>query len=161
MPQRALAARTGLNLAKVNFVLKRLKEKGYIKLQRVRDNPHKRRYLYLLTPEGLAAKSRLAYGFLRRTLATYARLEQRVLSRVRELEDSGARRVILWGQTEITGMCLRLLSQHNVRLQVLGVVEGNGNGSAGLVAASDAVLVCDPEADVASLPESARVWRLV
>ena len=52
VPQRRIAALTGVNLAKVNFILRRLIDKGFVKLKRVRENPHKLRYLYLLTPEG-------------------------------------------------------------------------------------------------------------
>ena len=51
--QRQIAAKTGLNLAKVNFVVRHLVERGLVRLKRVRDNPHKLRYLYLLTPEGV------------------------------------------------------------------------------------------------------------
>ena len=57
--QRELARTTGLNLKKVNYCLQKLLEKGYIKFQRVRKNPDKRSYLYILTPAGLKAKSQL------------------------------------------------------------------------------------------------------
>ena len=66
--QRELAKRTGLNLKKVNYCLHKLLEKGHVKFQKVRHNPDKRVYLYLLTPAGLKAKSKLTYGFLQYTL---------------------------------------------------------------------------------------------
>ena len=69
--QRELARVTGLNLKKVNYCLHKLLEKGHVKFQRVRDNPDKRSYLYILTPAGLKAKSRLTYSFLRFTFDFY------------------------------------------------------------------------------------------
>ncbi|MCP4604318.1 MAG: winged helix-turn-helix transcriptional regulator, partial [Proteobacteria bacterium] len=57
--QRDLSKATGLNLAKVNFLLRRLAEKGFVKLRNISKNPNKLGYLYFLTPRGLTEKSRL------------------------------------------------------------------------------------------------------
>jgi len=165
LPQRQIAARTGLNLAKVNFVLKALVEKGYVKLKRVRDNPHKLKYLYLLTPEGVAAKSRLAYRFVQRTLRQYADVEDKVAESVRSMVDQGVHRVVLWGCTEITSLCTRVMGELDGLLKVVGVVDPTGADPAALTLdqldalSADAIVVCQPEAD--DLPEGIPVFWLV
>ncbi len=165
LAQRDIAARTGLNLSKVNFVLKRLSAKGYIKLKRIQDNPHKLRYLYLLTPDGVAAKSRLAYLFLQATLKQYGQVERRVADSVESMAARGIKRVVLWGNTEITDLCLRVIRSMHDRLEVVAVADAAGKHLlavhpeqvAGLDA--DAVVVCETEA--AGLPRDLPIWKLV
>lgn len=165
LPQRQIAAKTGLNLAKVNFVLKALVDKGYVKLKRVRDNPHKLKYLYLLTPEGVAAKSRLAYHFVQRTLRQYADVEDRVAESVHAMVDAGVRRVVLWGSTEITGLCTRVMAELDGQVKVIGVIDPTGQDPAALsldqlaALSADAIVVCQPEAG--DLPDAIPVYWLV
>ncbi len=164
LPQRAIARRTGLNLAKVNFLLRKLAEKGMVKLRRVRENPHKLRYLYLLTPEGMAEKTRLTYRFLRRQLGEYDRAERLVADRLDSMARSGARRIVLWGRNEITRLCLRLLGARP-ELRVVAVLEParQGAGEAERLLrdlAPDAVLVCDVEEPPPNGGGSCEVWSI-
>ena len=164
LPQRQIAKSTGLNLAKVNYVLRKLKDKGFVKLKRVRENPHKLRYLYLLTPEGVKEKSRLTYRFMQRTLREYNRAEGRIRESVELMVARGIGRVLLWGNTEITRLCLEVLSAMDGTVRVVGVVDPSGlhpkalHPSQARAMDVDAVVVCEPEAEV---PAGMEVWRLV
>ena len=164
LPQRELARQTGLNLAKVNFVLRRLVEKGFVKLNRVRDNPHKLRYLYLLTPEGIAEKSRLTYRFLRRTLQEYGDVERRVQDNVESLAARGVKSVVLWGAGEIADLFLRVIERSGNGITILGVVDPSGRHPRSihpstLVGLSvDAAVVCD--GDGVGIPAGMTIWRL-
>jgi MarR family transcriptional regulator, temperature-dependent positive regulator of motility len=164
-PQRKIAESTGLNLAKVNFVLKKLVDKGFVKLKRVRDNPHKLRYLYLLTPEGLSEKSRLTYRFMQRTLKEYSQAESRIRDSVELMVAQGIRRVIMWGNTEITKVCLRVLSSMDGQVKIVGVVDPSGRHPNALHPSQvqsldvDAVVVCKPDAE--GIPSGLDIWRLV
>jgi MarR family transcriptional regulator, temperature-dependent positive regulator of motility len=104
--QRELSKRTGLNLAKVNHLLRRLSEKGQIKLRNVSRNPNKLRYLYILTPHGLAEKSRLTVRFAARTWREYSRTLERFRTRLEVLTGDGGARVILLGANEVAEMVL-------------------------------------------------------
>jgi len=66
MTQRGLAARLGIALGLTNLYLKRLVRKGYVKCVNVQSN----RVLYLITPKGIAEKSRLAYEYMARASRT-------------------------------------------------------------------------------------------
>jgi len=87
LSQRELAQRVGLSLTRAHFVLKRLVEKGLVKVKNAVESDHKLGYLYLLTPQGLDEKARLTYAFLQRTAEHYQRMTDRV-SRV--LDDASA-----------------------------------------------------------------------
>lgn len=80
LSQRELARRAGLSLTRAHFVLKRLVEKGLVKVQNVAHSDHKLGYLYLLTPMGIEAKAKLTYAFLLRTAKHYQDMSSRVES---------------------------------------------------------------------------------
>ena len=78
--QRELADQLGHSLGKLNYCLKELKLKGFLKIENFKKNPNKFNYLYILTPRGLAAKSKLMINFMNRKMAEYDELKK-------ELED--------------------------------------------------------------------------
>jgi len=69
--QRELATLAGISLGSMHYCLKALAEKGWVKAGNFKNNPDKSVYLYLLTPEGIAQKSRLAVDFLKRKQAEF------------------------------------------------------------------------------------------
>jgi EPS-associated MarR family transcriptional regulator len=78
MSQRGLARAVGVSLGSVNFQLKALVDKGMIKLGNFSANPDKRRYAYILTPRGIAAKAVLTRRFLARKRAEYEALRAEI-----------------------------------------------------------------------------------
>src|SRR6478735_8332225 len=73
--QREVASELGMSLGKVNYLLKALLDKGFVKIQNFRNSSNKRAYAYLLTPEGVAAKADLTRNFLARKIAEYDALK--------------------------------------------------------------------------------------
>lgn len=71
MSQREVAQAMGVSLGKVNYCIKALVEKGFVKLENFRRNEDKRVYAYLLTPRGIEEKARVTVAFLQRKLAEY------------------------------------------------------------------------------------------
>jgi len=69
--QRDVAQELGMSLGKANYLLKALLDKGFVKVQNFRNNSNKLGYTYLLTPEGVAAKSELTRHFLARKVLEY------------------------------------------------------------------------------------------
>lgn len=84
--QRELARELGMSLGKVNYCLKALLDKGYLKVSNFKNSNNKRAYLYQLTPAGLAAKSRATVHFLARKQAEYKRLAAEIEELQREAE---------------------------------------------------------------------------
>ena len=76
--QRGLAADLGISLGSVNYCLKALTQKGFVKAENFSKNSHKLSYAYLLTPKGINAKARLTASFLKRKQAEYYQLKQEI-----------------------------------------------------------------------------------
>ncbi len=81
--QREIAAHVGISVGAAHYCLSALAEKGLIKLGNFQASRNKRAYLYLLTPEGIAAKASLTVSFLKRKVAEYETLR----SEIAELEN--------------------------------------------------------------------------
>ena len=76
--QRTLAKEVGINVSTINFCLKALVEKGWIKIGNFTNNPNQLGYAYLLTPTGVAEKAALTKRFLYRKMAEYERLREEI-----------------------------------------------------------------------------------
>lgn len=78
LTQRQLADALGVSLGAANYCLKALVDKGWVKLENFQRNPNKLGYLYLITPQGVAAKTTLTARFLKRKLAEYEALKAEI-----------------------------------------------------------------------------------
>ncbi len=76
--QRTLAKEVGINVSSINFCLKALVEKGWIKMGNFSKSTNKLSYAYLLTLGGLAEKSALTKRFLNRKMAEYEKLRKEI-----------------------------------------------------------------------------------
>lgn len=76
--QRKLANELGFSLGKLNYCLKELKIKGLIKIKNFKNNKNKINYVYVLTPEGLAKKTRLTVNFMKRKMQEYDELKKEI-----------------------------------------------------------------------------------
>ena len=73
--QRELAGELDFSLGKLNYCLKALKTKGLIKINNFKRNPNKLNYIYVLTPKGITAKTKLTINFMRRKMKEYDELK--------------------------------------------------------------------------------------
>ena len=76
LSQRKLAKNLGFSLGKLNYCLKALKDKGLIKIQNFQKKEKKIQYFkYIITPEGLAERTRLTINFMKRKMKEYDELK--------------------------------------------------------------------------------------
>lgn len=78
MTQRELSSHLGLSLGKINFLMKAMIEKGFVKANNFKNSNNKIAYLYYLTPRGIEEKAKITYRFLKLKLAEYERLEEEI-----------------------------------------------------------------------------------
>jgi EPS-associated MarR family transcriptional regulator len=76
--QRKLAGELGFSLGKLNYCLKALKEKGFIKIKNFKKNPKKLNYIYVLTPKGIAEKTKLTVNFMKLKMKEYDELKKEI-----------------------------------------------------------------------------------
>ena len=76
--QRKLAEELGFSLGKLNYCLKSLKNKGLIKIKNFHKNQNKSNYFYILTPKGIAEKTKLTINFMKRKMKEYDELKNEI-----------------------------------------------------------------------------------
>ncbi len=86
--QRKLAETLGVSVGKLNYCLRALVDKGWVKANNFRRSDNKWAYTYLLTPSGLAAKLRLTSLFLRRKEREFEDLQSQISALRIELSTS-------------------------------------------------------------------------
>jgi len=78
LTQRDLADQLGFSLGKLNYCLKELKIKGFIKMNNFKKSKNKMKYIYILTPGGIAAKTKLTINFMKRKMQEYNELKKEI-----------------------------------------------------------------------------------
>lgn len=120
--QRGLAAKLGIALGLTNLYIKRLVHKGFIKCVNVQSN----RILYLITPRGIAMKSRLTYEYMEYSLSLYRQVRRHLQAVLEPIARSG-RRVAIYGAGEAAE--LAYMSLREAGLEPAAVFDGAGGVS--------------------------------
>jgi EPS-associated MarR family transcriptional regulator len=76
--QRELSQEMGVSLGKINYCMKKLIEKGSVKLINFSRSKNKIGYSYLLTPQGIEQKGRLTISFLKIKIKEYEILKEEI-----------------------------------------------------------------------------------
>ena len=85
LTQRELADELGVSVGGLNYCLKALMEKGWVKMQKFAHSKNKFRYIYVLTPHGISERAKLTSRFLKRKMEEYEMLKAEIASLRSEL----------------------------------------------------------------------------
>ena len=140
---RQLAEHTGISLGQINYVLKRLLEKGLVKVGNFKKSPHKISYAYLLTPKGIETKSKLAVRFVMGKLAEYNRLQDRIAERLAAIVGKTTRRVVFVGPEMVGDFVEEVVRSRNFNLTVVKNCSGACELSGADLSTVDVVLLSD------------------
>jgi len=99
--QSTLATQLGVAVGTVNWHLKRLIAKGYVKATRA----ERKKLRYIITPEGIALRARLAVDYVERSFTLYRRVRQRVREHITQIQKSGHNRVRIVGKGDVADIC--------------------------------------------------------
>jgi len=121
--QRSLATHMGVALGLANLYLKRLAHKGYIKVTTIPSQ----RIKYLLTPSGVAEKSKLTFQYMQYSLSYYREMRKRLKQVLSELSRAGSKRFVVYGTSELAELTYLTLREMN--LTVVGFVSGTHRGT--------------------------------
>jgi EPS-associated MarR family transcriptional regulator len=78
LTQRELAQKLGISVGGLNYCLKALMEKGWVKMKNFANSKNKFGYIYVLTPAGIAEKATITHRFLQRKLEEYEALREEI-----------------------------------------------------------------------------------
>lgn len=116
--QAALATQLGVAVGTVNWHLKRLIAKGAVKVSRA----ERKKLRYIITPEGLALRARLAVDYVERSLSLYRRTRQRVKEHIVEVRRAGYDRVRIRGDGDVADICRLTCLEQGVAVVDTGLV---------------------------------------
>lgn len=122
LSQRLLAERLGVALGLTNLYLKRLVRKGYIKVAGLSG----RRLRYLLTPKGIAQKTRLTYEHMAYWASLYRRARRTLREGLAPFLARGMRRIALYGTGEPAELAYLTLREFG--LEPVGVFDKSAGG---------------------------------
>jgi EPS-associated MarR family transcriptional regulator len=77
--QRKLASQLGLSLGKLNYCIKKLREKGLIKINNFKNSDNKFKYVYILTPKGVNEKTKITINFMKQKMKEYEELKKELI----------------------------------------------------------------------------------
>ena len=86
LTQRELAKHLGVSVGGLNYCLKALIQKGWVKMHNFGQSKNKFGYVYLLTPAGIAEKAALTSRFLHRKMSEYEALRREIEDLSREAD---------------------------------------------------------------------------
>src|SRR5512143_3538219 len=99
--QSTLADQLGVAVGTVNWHLKRLVAKGYVKVQRA----ERKKLRYIITPEGIALRARLTVDYIERSFALYHKTRQRVKDHLATAQAAGYHRIRIRGEGDVADIC--------------------------------------------------------
>jgi EPS-associated MarR family transcriptional regulator len=89
LTQRELADKLGMSVGGLSYCLNALIDKGFLKMANFSKSKNKFKYVYLLTPQGIAEKISLTSRFLKRKMDEYDALKVGIEALKAELSDGG------------------------------------------------------------------------
>ncbi|MFN8400392.1 MAG: winged helix-turn-helix domain-containing protein [Anaerolineales bacterium] len=99
--QSTLAQQLGVAVGTVNWHLKRLIAKGAVKVARA----ERKKLRYIITPEGLALRARLAVNYVENSFSVYRRTRQKVKDNLAKVQKAGYDQVRIIGAGDVADIC--------------------------------------------------------
>jgi hypothetical protein len=96
----------------VNWHLKRLIAKGYVKVKRA----ERKKLRYIITPEGIALRARLAVDYVERSLSLYRKTRQRVSEYLAQVKNAGYDSVRIVGKGDVADICRLTCLEHGINV---------------------------------------------
>jgi DNA-binding MarR family transcriptional regulator len=107
--QARLAEKLGVAIGTVNWYLKRMLDKGLIKVKRA----HRRKLRYIITPEGLNLRANLTIEYIQQSFNLFREVRQQVRDLLGDLQNRGFNAIRLVGDGDIAEVCrLTCMEKH-------------------------------------------------
>jgi DNA-binding MarR family transcriptional regulator len=99
--QASLATQLGVAVGTVNWHLKRLIDKGYVKIKRA----ERKKLRYIITPEGIALRTLLTVDYIEQQFLLYRNTRQRVREHLQQIKAAGFEKVSIRGEGDVADIC--------------------------------------------------------
>ncbi|MCK5646544.1 MAG: winged helix-turn-helix transcriptional regulator [Anaerolineales bacterium] len=136
--QASMADRLGVAVGTVNWHVKRLIAKGYVKVKRA----ERRKLRYIITPEGIAERAKLTVAYIENSMHLYRQTRQQAVQVLQQARERGFNQVMIQGDGDIADVC-RLTSIE----QGMSVVESGEEGPVAVILIDGRELILKDPAD--------------
>jgi DNA-binding MarR family transcriptional regulator len=116
--QASIAAQLDVAVGTVNWHLKRLIEKGYVKIKRA----NRKKLRYIITPEGIALRARLTVDYIEQQFLLYRNTRQRVKEYLESVRLAGFDQLSVNGEGDVADVCRLTCMEQGMAV----VAENNG-----------------------------------
>jgi DNA-binding MarR family transcriptional regulator len=99
--QATLADRLDVAIGTINWHLKRLIEKGYVKVKRA----ERKKLKYIITPEGISLRARLTMDYIQNSFHLYRLMRKRMIDTLDQARTSGWTEVRIKGEGDLAEVC--------------------------------------------------------
>ena len=110
--QASLAGQLGVAVGTINWHIKRLVEKGYVKVRRV----ERRKLRYIITAEGVALRARLTIDYIQTSFQMYRLVRERMLSALQQVNKAGYSKIRLEGEGDVAEVCKLTCLEQNIQI---------------------------------------------
>ena len=108
--QADMASRLEVAVGTINWHLKRLIEKGYVKVSRA----ERKKLIYIITPEGIALRARLTFDYIQNSFNLYRLVRERVVAAIDEVRAADVHTVHIEGNGDVAEVCRLTCLEHNI-----------------------------------------------
>jgi DNA-binding MarR family transcriptional regulator len=99
--QATLATQLNVAVGTINWHLKRLIEKGYVKIKRA----ERKKLRYIITPEGITLRAILTMDYIEQQFLLYRNTRQRVREQLEQIHAAGFDKVAIRGEGDVADIC--------------------------------------------------------
>jgi len=110
--QRYLASQLNVSLGLTNAFIRRLTKKGYFKIKTIPKN----RIKYILTPKGVAEKTRLTFEYIQYSFSFYKRVRIILQTLFGNLKEQDVNRIVFYGSNEVAEIAYVFLQETDIEL---------------------------------------------
>jgi DNA-binding MarR family transcriptional regulator len=114
-----------MSLGKANYLVRKLMDQGLVKINAAVGDINKRRFLYLLTPEGEEAKAQMTVPFIKARVHEFEELRKRLLENLLFLHERGARRLLVVGSESLGKLLGQIARAEELELRVVATVSND------------------------------------
>jgi DNA-binding MarR family transcriptional regulator len=108
--QASLATRLGVAVGTVNWHLKRLVAKGYVKVKRA----ERKKLRYIITPEGIALRAKLTVAYVENSMQLYREVRRQAREAIKQVRAAGYERIAIEGNGDIADVCRLTCLEMNI-----------------------------------------------
>ena len=119
--QASMATKLGVAVGTVNWHVKRLIAKGYVKVKRA----ERKKLKYIITPEGIALRARLTLQYVENSMHLYRRARDQARKALAAARTQGYHSVVISGDGDIADVCRLTCLESGFAIAAVGAEDGS------------------------------------